>query len=360
MPRLALTTGCSLKTMAVKSVANTLSDTGDVFTRDDDPELIRDATPFALKLYESLLDSVPITCRCSSPRAAASRSTATPSSKPKRRPRRQPSRRGRAPRARAQALPARTRLLPASGGGALRQGHQRRAAAGPGHAPSPRPERTMCRCSIGRRRRGGAAISLGIDRPDLVVDFPTVRALADRALALDETWSKGALHEMLISLDSLPRRSAAIPSAPASTSRRRSSSRRACRRAPMSRWRPASSVPAQDRAEYERLLKEALAIDPEKDPSNRLVTLVTSGARALLDRSTKSFEVTRPGGLLNKESYSWSKSRYVICRRRRRRSRGSLWAAVNIKMATQAPVNSSWHKALLEMGAAWKAKTAAA
>ena len=56
---LALTTGCSLKTMAVKSVANTLSDTGDVFTRDDDPELIREATPFALKLYESLLESVP-------------------------------------------------------------------------------------------------------------------------------------------------------------------------------------------------------------------------------------------------------------------------------------------------------------
>ncbi|HEY7191331.1 MAG TPA: TRAP transporter TatT component family protein, partial [Vicinamibacterales bacterium] len=50
---------CSVKTMAVKTVANTLSDTGDVFTRDDDPELIRDATPFALKLYESLLESVP-------------------------------------------------------------------------------------------------------------------------------------------------------------------------------------------------------------------------------------------------------------------------------------------------------------
>src|SRR4029434_6557964 len=45
--------------MAVTPVANTLSDTGDVFTRDDDPDLIRDATPFALKLYESLLESVP-------------------------------------------------------------------------------------------------------------------------------------------------------------------------------------------------------------------------------------------------------------------------------------------------------------
>ena len=36
----------------------------------------------------------------------------------------------------------------------------------------------------------------------------------------------------------------------------------------------------------------------------------------------------------------------------------SLRAAVTIKLATQAPVNSSWHKALLDMGAEWGAKTA--
>ena len=36
----------------------------------------------------------------------------------------------------------------------------------------------------------------------------------------------------------------------------------------------------------------------------------------------------------------------------------SLWAAITIKMATQAPVNSSWHKVLLDMGAEWEAKTA--
>ncbi len=28
-----------------------------------------------------------------------------------------------------------------------------------------------------------------------------------------------------------------------------------------------------------------------------------------------------------------------------------------LKLATQAPVNSSWHKALLDMGAEWEAKT---
>src|SRR5204862_5808561 len=51
--------GCSLKTIAVKTVANTLAQPGDTFTRDDDPELVRAALPFGLKTFESLLESVP-------------------------------------------------------------------------------------------------------------------------------------------------------------------------------------------------------------------------------------------------------------------------------------------------------------
>jgi hypothetical protein len=43
-------------------------------------------------------------------------------------------------------------------------------------------------------------------------------------------------------------------------------------------------VPEQNREEFEKLLQAALAIDPEKDPSVRLVTLVQQRrARALLD-----------------------------------------------------------------------------
>jgi len=36
----------------------------------------------------------------------------------------------------------------------------------------------------------------------------------------------------------------------------------------------------------------------------------------------------------------------------------TLFAQSPLKLATQAPVNSSWHKALLDMGAEWEAKTA--
>ena len=51
-----------------------------------------------------------------------------------------------------------------------------------------------------------------------------------------------------------------------------------------------SSLPAQDRAEFESLLKQALAIDPEKEPSTRLVTLIQQRrARALLDQIESRF-----------------------------------------------------------------------
>ena len=56
---LACTSGCSLKQMAVNTVADTLSETGTTFTSDEDVKLVGDAIPFALKLYETLLESTP-------------------------------------------------------------------------------------------------------------------------------------------------------------------------------------------------------------------------------------------------------------------------------------------------------------
>jgi predicted anti-sigma-YlaC factor YlaD len=53
--------GCSLKKMAMNQVANALTEPGGsaVFTGDNDPELVGDALPFAIKMYESLLVSIP-------------------------------------------------------------------------------------------------------------------------------------------------------------------------------------------------------------------------------------------------------------------------------------------------------------
>jgi len=50
---------CSVRGLAVNALADSLTSTGDVFAADGDPELIRDATPFALKTLESLLAEKP-------------------------------------------------------------------------------------------------------------------------------------------------------------------------------------------------------------------------------------------------------------------------------------------------------------
>jgi len=52
---------CSINNMAVKAVSDALTGEGssDVFTGDSDPELVGDALPFAIKMYESLLSINP-------------------------------------------------------------------------------------------------------------------------------------------------------------------------------------------------------------------------------------------------------------------------------------------------------------
>ncbi len=54
--------GCSIRKLAINKVAGMLSSpsgSGDVFSTDNDPVFVADALPFAIKLYETLLVSVP-------------------------------------------------------------------------------------------------------------------------------------------------------------------------------------------------------------------------------------------------------------------------------------------------------------
>jgi predicted anti-sigma-YlaC factor YlaD len=282
---------CSIKTMAVKTVANTLSDTGDVFTRDDDPELIRDATPFALKLYESLLESVPThvpllvsTCGGFTQYGYAFLEAEADSL--------DASRRAEATALRERALKHYLRAR-----GYCLRGIDARFGKGSSQALLQDPTAALKKAQKAdvpllywSAASWGAAISLGIERPDLAVDFPTVRALADRALALDPSWNKGAIHELMISLDSLPDALGGNPERARAHFKMAVEIQKGLSPGPYVALATGIAVPAQDRAEFERLLKEALAIDPEKDPSNRLVILITQRrARVLLERVDEKF-----------------------------------------------------------------------
>ena len=275
-----------LKRKAVGMVAETLASSGDVFTRDDDLELVGEAIPFGLKLYESLLDSAPTnkdlliaTCSNFTQYGVAyieTEALVLGDAQHHDEVVRLNARalklylraKGYCERAMEVRFPGIMQKLPADPVGALAKAEKKDVPLLYWMAAS-----------------WGSAIALGVDRPELVIDMPTVRALADRAIALDETWSRGTLHEMFVSLDSLPPALGGNPERARTHFTKAVELQKGLSPGPYVALALGVAVPAQDRAEYEKLLKEALAIDPEKDPSNRLVTLVQQRrARALLDQ----------------------------------------------------------------------------
>jgi predicted anti-sigma-YlaC factor YlaD len=120
----------------------------------------------------------------------------------------------------------------------------------------------------------GSAISLGKDQMDLVADVPIVDALIHRALELDETWEAGALDEFLIAFESRGEAQGG------SLDRARKYFNRAMELAGGKRISPLVSlaenvsITTQNRAEFDKLLDEALAYDCDKNLETRLVNLL--------------------------------------------------------------------------------------
>lgn len=129
----------------------------------------------------------------------------------------------------------------------------------------------------------GLAISNALT-PELVADLPAVRALLERALELDEDYDRGSLHSALITIEALP------PELGGSSERAREHFDRAIElsegldAAPFVAFAAGVLVPAENRAEFQQRLDQALAIDPDEDTSLRLLNKVNqTRARMLLD-----------------------------------------------------------------------------
>lgn len=286
---------CSLRGMAINSVANAMSASGETFASDDDPELIRAATPFALKTMESLLEERPR--HRGLLLALASGFTQY-----------------------AYAFPGTDALVWEAGDPDGAAGARQRAVglylrardyglrglelrrAGVAAALPTEPEAAVA----GFRREDvpllywtaaawGAAIGTAPDDPALTADFAAVRALFGRAFELEPTYDEGALHEAMISLESVP--------AAMGGSRERardhfaqavalSAGRRA---GPYVALALGVSVPEQNRAEFESLLSAALAVDPDAVPRLRLANLIMQRrARHLLARIEYLFLESEP------------------------------------------------------------------
>jgi len=141
-------------------------------------------------------------------------------------------------------------------------------------------------------------ISLGLDQPALVADLPTARALLDRALELDESFNRGALHTAFIAVESVGE------ALGGSYVRAREHFARAVELSdgldagPYISLATGVAVAEEKRDEFVDLLKTVLAINVDDEPSNRLMnTLAQQYARTLLDHIDDLFFEPLDNGL---------------------------------------------------------------
>jgi predicted anti-sigma-YlaC factor YlaD len=283
--------GCSIKQLAVNGLADTLSGTGGVFASDNDPELVREAAPFSLKLMESVLAETPkhqglLTATSSSftqyayafVSQDADELEATDSAAANKM------------RDRARKLLIRARDYGLRGLDSAHAGFAERLRKDPKQAVR-ETNRDDVRLLYWSAASWGLAITISKTDPDIVADQPTVEALIDRALVLDEKFDYGAIHAFLISYEPV-RQGASTPV----EQRVRSHFNRAIELSegkmagPYVALAEAVCIQKQDRREFESLLKQALAIDADERPQWRLANLIAQRrAQWLLGRTSELF-----------------------------------------------------------------------
>jgi len=283
---LVLVSGCSIKKMAINRLGDALSGSGTGFASDDDPELVKAAVPFSLKLIESLLAESPqhkgmLLAACSgftqysfafvnqdadeledTDIAAATKL-----------------------RLRAKRLYLRARGYGLRGLEVKHPGFEQALRKNPKTAVK---SATVSDVPLlyWTAAAWGSAISVSKDDPSLVSDQLIVESLIDRALELDEDFDHGAIHGVLISYEMARQ---GVTGDPALRSKKHfdralelSGGKLA---SPFVSYAESVSVQNQNRAEFQALLEKALAINPDAAPESRLQNLVAQRrARWLLGR----------------------------------------------------------------------------
>lgn len=269
---LLLAPSCSVRKLAIVKLGDALAASGTTYASDDDPELVRDAVPFALKTIEGLLAEVPdhpgLLLAATSgftqygyafvqQDADALEDVDLAAAREQ--------------RARAKRLFLRAR------------GYGLRGLEGTGRDSVPLLYWTAAAWAL--------AIANGKDDLDLVADQGEVDALLRRAEALDPTWGEGALLELRAAFDA-----GRSEAAGGSRARARAAYERAValsggdRASAFVGLAESVSVPEQDRAAFDAWLAKALAVDVDRRPEWRLANLVAQRrARWLRSRTDALF-----------------------------------------------------------------------
>lgn len=287
----ALLSGCSIRKMAVRKVGDALSAGGSTFASDDDPELVRAAVPFSLKLMESLLAEVPdheglLLATASGFTQFGYAFVQLDADELETRDVEGAT----AMRERARKLYLRARNYGLRGLNERHRDFEAELRKNPKASVAVLTKKDVP-LVYWTAMSWAAAISVMKDSPDLIADLGIVEALMDRALQLDESFDQGALHGFFINYEMTRKGAAGDAAARAKQHFERavelSQGKQA---APYVTYAEAVMVQKQNRKEFEALLQTALAINPDADPSTRLINLIMQKrARWLLSRTDELF-----------------------------------------------------------------------
>jgi len=270
----------------MNKAADAIAQSGTTFASDDDPELIKAAVPFSLKLMESFLAENP---RHSGLLAALTSGFTQYSFAFVQQEADETEERDLAVaeslRTRARKLYLRAKDYGLRGLEVKHPGFTRAISANPKLAVQ-RVTKAEVPLLYWTAAAWASAIALSKDNPELVGQIPAMEALIGRALELDESYGNGAIHGFLITYE-MSRQG--LTGDPADRARKRFE-----RAVELSHGQEASpfvalaeavSIKTQNAAEFESLLKRALAINPEANLETRLVnTIMQRRARWLLSR----------------------------------------------------------------------------
>jgi predicted anti-sigma-YlaC factor YlaD len=296
-PRLAIALatlaalGCSPKRFAINRLGDALANPGTTYSSDNDPELIAAAAPFSLKLIESLLESTPkhegLLLAAASGFTQYSYAFVAQEAdfiEDK------DFARATALRLRARRLSLRGRDYGLRGLDVEYPGFSTKLRQDP-KAAVRQAEREDVPLLYWTAAALGAALSVSKDVPELVADQPIVEALIDRALELDESFNAGAIHGFLITYEMARQGVAGDPALRSKQHFDRAVAISGGKAAsPYVSYAEAVSLAKQDRAGFEAILKQALAIDPDAKPEWRTENMIMQQrARWLLSKAPDLF-----------------------------------------------------------------------
>jgi predicted anti-sigma-YlaC factor YlaD len=295
MKRLALLSaillsGCSVKRYAINQLGNALAGAGSTFAADDDPELIRAAVPFSLKLIEGLLAENP---RHEGLLLAAARGFTQyayafvqedadeleDTDKVK----------ATAMRARAAKLYLRARSYGLRGLEIKHPAFAERLKANPKEAVK-ELKKSEAPLMYWTAISWGAALSASHDFM-MLPEIPRFEALIDRVMELDEAYDEGTVHTFLITYEM-----SRLNAKPDRAARAKEHFDRAVvlggghQAGPLVAYAENVLVAQKNKTEFQNMLRQALRVDINASPENRELNLASQRrARWLLSRADKLF-----------------------------------------------------------------------